>query len=344
MLELLRRLFLLPAGASSFADGVDALHFSIIGTTLVGATALALAVTFFLTRYRQRVPGAATPRLVVTRGGEALMIGGTLSLFLLWWVIGYRQYVQMRRTPPGARDTVYVMAKQWMWKFSYPSGESSLGVLTLPLGRKVQLIMTSRDVIHSFFVPAFRVKQDVLPGRYVTLWFEPTLPGEYPIECAEYCGVSHSHMLGRVRVLTAPAYATWLEAGGRSPAGGAKLAEAGRAAAVKHACLACHTVDGRAHIGPSWRGLFGSSVELTNGQHVTADAEYLTRAMMDPAAEIVAGYRAVMPTYLGSLSQPEVAAILEYIRSLPSVAPVPSVSLPRVQVLDSSAPPAAEPQ
>jgi cytochrome c oxidase subunit 2 len=335
MLAWFRRSFALPPGASTFADGIDGLHLFFLATTLLGALLIALAVAYFVARYQSSDPARATPEVSASGGREALIIGACLSLFLLWWVIGYRQYVRMRHPPPGAA-VVYVTAKQWMWKFSYPSGNSSLDVLTVPVARPTQLIMTSRDVIHSFFVPAFRVKQDVLPGRYVSVWFEPTQVGEYLLECAEYCGVSHSRMLGRVRVLSVEDYAAWLEGTTDSRDSSMNLVSLGRDAAVRHACFSCHTVDGQAHIGPTWQGLFGASVELTSGARVTADAAYLTRAMMDPAAEVVAGYPPVMPTYLGSLSQPEVAAILEYLRSLSAASVPPSVRLPRVEVVSRS--------
>ncbi|HEY3666262.1 MAG TPA: cytochrome c oxidase subunit II, partial [Polyangiaceae bacterium] len=186
MLDWFRRLFQLPPGASSFAAGVDALHAFVIGASLVGACGIALTLVAYLVRYRERTPGSSTPRLVVSSKREALLVGGILGLFLVWWVLGYRQYLHMRRAPPGA-NTIYVTAKQWMWKFAHENGMLENDMLTLPVGVPVQLIATSRDVIHSLYVPAFRVKQDVLPGRYLSLWFEPTQVGTFAIECAEYC-------------------------------------------------------------------------------------------------------------------------------------------------------------
>jgi cytochrome c oxidase subunit 2 len=256
-----------------------------------------------------------------------MIIGGTLSLFLLWWVIGYRQYLTLYVRPRGA-SSVYVVAKQWTWKFSYPSGRLSNNVLTVEAGRPVELIMTSRDVIHSFFVPALRAKQDVLPGRYVTLSFTPRLVGTFPIYCAEYCGINHSKMLGEVHVLASDQYERYLA----DAAAARPLAEIGRDAALKRGCFSCHTVDGQRHIGPSWSRLYGSSVALTNGEHVTADAAYLTESMMDPTAKIVASYSPTMPTYLGTLDSAETAAIVEYIRSLQDGPIAPSVKLPVVQV------------
>ncbi|MEO6602754.1 MAG: cytochrome c oxidase subunit II, partial [Polyangiaceae bacterium] len=277
ILRIFRAIFRLPPGASSFADAVDALHLFVVATTLLGVSVLTVLAGYYVVRYRAQALHATTERVTVSGKRETLLIAGTLGLFLLWWVLGYSTYLSMKRRPPGAVP-VYVVAKQWMWKFSYSDGRLSNDVLTVPLGRPVELIMTSRDVIHSFFVPAMRVKQDVLPGRYVTLWFKPTQPGTYPLYCAEYCGVSHSNMLGEVHVLADAEYHAWLEDASHAR----PLAAIGREAAVRHACLSCHTVDGQPHIGPTWSRLYGKTVTLEGGEHVLADAAYLTESIMDP--------------------------------------------------------------
>jgi cytochrome c oxidase subunit 2 len=326
MNEILRRLLHLPPQASTFAREVDALHFLVISTTLLGATLVFLLAIYFLVRYRRRVPGETTARLVSSSAQEATLIGTILSIFLLFWVVGTLQYDRMMTPPPDAM-TVYVTAKQWMWKFSYPDGRSSIDVLTVPEGKPVKLVMTSRDVIHSFYVPAFRVKHDLVPGRYYAAWFESKLPGSYPIECAEYCGVSHSKMSGRVQVLSAADYAEWLEG---HPPDASDLVLQGRQVAARRGCLNCHTLDGQPHIGPTWVGLYDSQVPLEGGRSVVADPGYLTRSMMDPQVDVVSGYKPVMPTYRGVLSEPEAAALVELIRSLQDAPYAPSVILPRV--------------
>jgi cytochrome c oxidase subunit 2 len=348
--DLLRRLLALPPQASTFALRVDSLHYFVILTTMAGATVVFALSWYFTVRYRQRAPGELTPRIQATAPGEATLIVGILGLFILWWVIGNAQYDRMNHPPPDAA-TVHLVAKQWMWEFAYADGTSSLDTLTVPVGRPVRLVMTSRDVIHSFYVPAFRIKHDVVPGHDYATWFEPTVPGDYPIRCAEYCGTNHSRMLGTVRVLSAPDYAEWLQARVRSDAvsaagarlGPGDLASVGRDVAVRRACVACHTVDGQTHIGPSWAGLFGSSVALTDGRHVEADGGYLTRSMMDPMADVVAGFAPVMPTYRGILSEPEVAALVEYIQSLRDRPVTPSVALPPVTPRASAEPAPAGP-
>jgi cytochrome c oxidase subunit 2 len=191
--------------------------------------------------------------------------------------------------------------------------------------------MTSRDVIHSFYVPAFRLKQDVLPGRYVSLWFEATETGTFPIFCAEYCGVAHSRMRGDVVVLPQDDYDKWLHDRGRDASGSSPLVSLGATVAEKRACLACHTLNGQPHIGPTFARLFGSKVKLSDGRTVLVDEAYLTRSMMEPQADIVAGYTTLMPTYAGVLNATETAALVELIRSLRDASVPAGVKLPKVQ-------------
>jgi len=338
----IRWLLFLPPGASTFADGIDLLHFAVISVTMVGATGVAFVALWYLMRYRRRAPLAPTALLQASLLGEVTIIGSILGLFVIFWVIGFVQYVDIE-SPPADAIEVQVTAKQWMWKFSYADERRSINVLTVPVGRPVRLTMTSRDVIHSFFVPAFRIKQDVVPGRYVTAWFQATSPGSYDIYCAEYCGISHSRMLATVNVLAAADYEQWLStrndtsllaaedferAGGTGELDRSDLAEQGRAVAARRECLACHTIDGQPHVGPTWRGLFDATVPLEGNLTVIADEAYLTRSMMDPMADVHRGFRPVMPTYQGILTAPEAAAIVEYIKTLRAGGIEPSVQLP----------------
>jgi cytochrome c oxidase subunit 2 len=233
-----------------------------------------------------------------------------------------------------------------MWKFAYPDGPNAIGTLRVPLGRPVKLVMTSRDVIHSFFVPDFRLKQDVIPGRYTTLWFVARQPGTYQVLCAEYCGLLHSNMRASIVALSPADWARWLtetqpsvdatrsttglqanEETGKSTVAASRtgtdldLAAQGREVAERFGCFGCHTTDGRPHIGPSWRGLYGSSVELKDGQHVLADESYLTESMMDPRKQVVRGFQPVMPSFQGLMKPAETAAIVELIKSLSTQGP-----------------------
>ena len=317
MNELMRKLLFLPEQASTVSTQIDGLHYFVITVTMLGATAVALATLYFIVRYRARphgrehVPDERKLPLMF----ELTAFGGLLSLFILWWVIGFRQYVEISE-PPRDSITIYVTGKQWMWSFAYPNGTASEGVLYVPAGKPVKLVMTSRDVIHSFYVPAFRLKRDVLPGRATMMWFEVKRPGTYPVYCAEYCGANHSRMRAEVIALTPDAYAKEREA---LQPGSDPLAVVGEHVAARAGCLRCHTPDGTPHIGPTWAGLYGSTIPLEGGRTITVDDAYLTRSMMDPAADIHRGFKNVMPTYQGLLSSADVGALLEYIRSLRDV-------------------------
>jgi cytochrome c oxidase subunit 2 len=329
MNELMRRLLFLPDQASDYARRVDHLHFFVITTTMIAAAGVFLTALVFYVKYRRRTDNDPTPHITPRTIHEVLFIGVPLAFFLLWFAIGFPQYVELSRPPQGAMD-VYVQGKKWMWKFAYLGGPNSLDALRVPVGRPVRLLITSRDVIHSFFVPQLRVKQDALPGRYTQTWFTATKPGRYEIFCAEYCGMGHSSMLGELVVMPAAEFDDWLArqrsglaqaadaapAPGEGPRPGSSLVDEGRRLVAEQGCLKCHSVDGTRHIGPTWLQLYGRTERLSTGKMVVADEGYLTKSMMDPGADIVAGYQNVMPTYQGRLSPPEIAAIVEYIKSL----------------------------
>lgn len=342
-MEILRALLALPVGASTVADEIDALHGFVITVTMIMSTYVFAAAAYFTIRYHRKHDRQLTERVTASARRETIIIGSIFGVFVLWWLIGYRQYLRLVSEPEDA-EVVYVDAKQWMWKFAYPDGRTSNDVLTVPVGRPVKLVMTSRDVIHSFYVPSFRVKMDVLPGRYTTLWFEAKQPGTFPIWCAEYCGLDHSAMRGEVRALDAREYALWKRereqqsplsdcGGGPGSCGGEDLVSRGRLVAERRQCLACHTLDGQRHVGPTWSRLYGSERLLADGRRVIADDAYLTRSMMDPGRDVVAGYTTVMPSYQGALSVPETAALVELIRSLRDGPTEPSgVTLPKLDV------------
>ncbi len=341
MNELMRRLLFLPEQASTIARDIDWLHYFVIVVTMLGATGVAAFVLYYIVRYRESAHRGGDqppdPRRFHAPGGlslrfELAVFGGLLALFVLWWVIGFRQFIRIAEPPPNSL-TVYVTGKQWMWSFAYPDGSGSNGVLFVPAGRPIRLVMTSRDVIHSFFVPPFRVKQDVLPGRSTAMWFEAPTPGRYPIYCTEYCGTGHSSMRGEVVVLSAADYDRTLEGlarlriagplrgassvpGAAVPAEPLTLAEMGQRVAADAGCLRCHTADGTPHIGPTWAGLFGATILLEGGGRVIADEAYLTSSMMDPAAQLHLGFQPVMPSYQGLLTAAQIGALVEYIRAL----------------------------
>ena len=337
MNELFRRLLFLPPEASASSSGIDHLHFFVILTTIVTSSIAGVLAVYFMARYRRRRKNQPTPHLEAPRWLEAMFVLVPLSFFLLWFRIGFGQFVDMTSPPQDAMD-VYVTGKQWMWKFAYPEGPSGLEVLRVPQGRPVRLLLTSRDVIHGFFVPAFRLKQDALPGRYTQTWFVATTTGTFPVYCSQYCGTSHSTMRAAIEVMDPAAFDRWREQEGRGrarqrdtalggpddqPRGSDMVAE-GRHLSATKGCFKCHSVDGSAHIGPTWLDLYRRTVHLSNGVTVVADEAYLTESMMDPRAKQVAGFDLVMPSSLGNLESSETAAIVEYIKSLRTgVVPAP---------------------
>jgi cytochrome c oxidase subunit 2 len=311
MNEVFRHALLLPPQASSVAHRIDVLHYTVIGAAFGVCFLVFTLIGYFLIRFREH-PGRKPARFKLPHRIEAGLAGFSLLAFLVWWFVGFDQYKDLRTPPPNALR-VYVVAKQWMWQFVYPNGTAAEDDLRVPVGQPVVLLATSRDMIHSFYVPSFRLKQDVVPGRITDLWFTAERPGTYEILCAEYCGAGHSRMRGRVIAMPAAEYAQWVQ-GHVAP----DLASTGEHLAAQYGCLRCHTIDGTPHLGPSWKGLYGSTVPLSGGTTIKADDAYLTESMMDPEVKLVAGYPPLMPSYLGRLSGPEAAAIVEYIRSLRS--------------------------
>ncbi len=313
MTELFHDLLALPPQASSASHGIDTLHYVVIATAFLVAFASFAWIGIALIRFRDRGPGVPArtgARLRISPRTDIALASVTLAVFVAFWLVGFTQYRALR-SPPGDALRVYVGAKQWMWAAVYPDGTTVEDDIRVPVGKPVVLEMTSRDVIHSFYVGAFRVKQDVVPGRATELWFTATEPGSFDILCAEYCGAGHSRMRGHVVAMPADEFERWL-AGHDAPG----LAAVGERVAAERGCLRCHTLDGSPHLGPTWRGVYGARITLTTGETIVADDAYLTESMMDPQVKLRAGFPPIMPSYLGVLTAPETAALLELYRSL----------------------------
>jgi len=240
-------------------------------------------------------------------------------MVMFFW--GARVFVTLRRPPDNALQ-VFAVAKQWMWKLQHLEGRREINQLHVPVGRAVKMTMTSEDVIHSFFVPAFRVKQDVLPGRYTTLWFEATKTGTYHLFCAEYCGTEHSAMIGQIIVMEPSEYQTWLSGGPVT----ASLASAGETLFTDLGCISCHRSDSGAR-GPQLVGLFGKRVQLQGGAMLVADENYLRESILDPQAKIVAGFQPIMPTFKGLVTEEQLMQLIAYIKSL-AAAPDQQIAAP----------------
>jgi cytochrome c oxidase subunit 2 len=304
----LPRLF--PVQASTFAPDVDHLLYFLLAVAVFFSLAIFCSIFYFAIRYRRRSENEL-PRAI--HGGMALEILWSVIPFGLTMVMftwGASIYFNESRPPDNALD-IYVVGKQWMWKLEHLGGQREINELHIPVGRAVRLTMTSEDAIHSFFVPAFRTKQDAVPGRYTTTWFTPTKVGKYHLFCAEYCGTNHSRMGGWVYVMAPRDYEAWLS-GGTS---GGSLAENGQKLFDELACGNCHKPDGSGRC-PSLTGLFGKTVQLAGGGTVKADEGYIRESILQPQAKIVAGYGPIMPTFQGLVTEEGVMQLIEYIKSL----------------------------
>jgi len=301
---------LFPESASTMAPRVDALYFFLLGVSVFFGLLIAGLIVYFAIRYHRRTPEQLGARI---HGAMSLEIGWTVAPLMLTLVIfvwGASVYFAMAH-PPEETLNIYVVGKQWMWKFQHLDGQREINELHVPVGRAVKLITTSEDVIHDFFVPAFRIKADVIPGRYVNIWFQVTKPGRYRLFCAEYCGTRHSGMIGEVIAMEPSEYQAWL--GGGAAEG--SLASAGAKLFQDLACNTCHRPDAQGR-GPVLEGLFGKTVTLQGGATVTADEAYIRESILQPAARVTSGFQPIMPTFQGLVTEEQLLELVEYIKSL----------------------------
>ena len=306
--------FWLPDGKSTAAGGVDDLFHLILGINVFFFLLIVAMIIVFLVRYRRRSDDATTeasPHHSTLL--ELLWSGIPLLLVLGIFVIGFRGYMDLTSPPTDTYD-IEVVAQKWSWSFLYPNGYED-AELHVPAGRAIKLTMSSKDVIHSFFVPDYRVKMDVVPGRYTTAWFEVPEPGESTIYCAEYCGTSHSQMLSRVVVHEESEFGTWL-AEASDWMSGLSPVDAGETLYVKKGCLQCHSTDGKTGTGPTFRGAFGSERAFAGGGTASFDENYIRESVLQPQARISAGFDPVMPTFQGRLNDEEIRALIAFIKSL----------------------------
>jgi cytochrome c oxidase subunit II len=297
-----------PDRASTLAGNVDALYIFLLIVSGMMTLLIFVAIIYFAARYRAR------------QGVPAEQIEGSIPLELTWSIIPFFVFMAIflwgavvyfkGRTPPRDSTEVYVVAKQWMWKLEHAEGQREINELHVPVGRDVKLIMTSQDVIHSFFVPAFRMKQDVLPGRYTVAWFRATKPGTYHLFCAEYCGTQHSGMVGSIVVMEPSQFEAWMGGGSGGP-----LSATGERIFAELGCATCHRSDTQGR-GPNLLGVFGKPVQLADGRTVTADENYIRESILDPGAKVVNGFKPVMPTFQGLVTEEQLNALVAYVKSL----------------------------
>ena len=329
----------IPESASTMSGEVDALYFYLSGVTLFFTLLISGLVIFFVIRYRRRNQ-YEIPR----------PIEGSIKLETLWSVIplliamtifvwGTKVYFAQYRPAQNALE-VYVVGKQWIWKFQHATGQREINELHVPVGRRVKLIMASEDVIHDVFVPAFRIKADVVPGKYTTEWFEATTPGRYHFFCAEYCGMNHSGMGGFVVVMEPTEYENWLSGNANQ----ASPSAAGRGLYESLGCVSCHGANAEGGRGPALIGVYGSKVVLNNGQSVTADEGYIRESILNPQAKIVTGFGAIMPSFQGQISEEQLLQVVAYVKSLSTAKPEAATAKPPPASATPKAKPSASPK
>ena len=306
--------FGMPEQASTVAAPVDAVFNVILWISLFFFVLILGVMVIFILRYRQRDHGEV-PEDSPSHSNLLEFIWSIIpvALVVVIFVMGFKSFLGLYVMPSDAYE-VSVRAQKWSWSFTYPNGYTD-SELHVPVNRPIRLVMASDDVLHAFFVPEFRVKRDVVPGRYTKVWFEATRDGEFPIYCAEYCGTGHSDMLSRVIVHPAGEFEPWLASAG-DVLGSLPPAEAGASLFTSLGCIACHRIDGTKLVGPSLKDVFGSERTLKGGGSVTADEDYIRRSLLEPTVEVSEGFEPVMPTFQGRVSDDEIGYIIEYIKTL----------------------------
>jgi cytochrome c oxidase subunit 2 len=322
----------IPESASTVSSKVDALYFYLSGVTLFFTLLISGTIIFFVIKYRRRSPFEIPRPIAGSHKLETMwsVIPFIIAMSMFAW--GAQIYFENSRPPKNANE-IYVVGKQWMWKIQHSTGQREINELHVPVGRKIKLIMTAEDTIHDFFIPAFRIKADVLPGKYTTQWFEATKAGTYHLFCAEYCGMNHSGMIGSVIVMQPSEFDNWLSgnAGQQSPA------VAGQQLYQSLGCITCHGASGEGGRGPALVGLFGRKVDLTNGQSLTADESYVRESIENPQAKIVTGFGPIMPTFQGQVTPEQLIQLMSFIKSL-QVTGAPAATAPSPKPASSPAP------
>lgn len=306
--------FMLPPAKSTTAEQTDALFHFINVTSVILLLGITVAIIFFAWKYRRRSDEDVTP--VITHNSKLEITWSVIPLILVMIVFswGFSGYMNLT-TPPDDAYEIRVVGKSWLWEFHYETGHVSVNELHFPANRPVKLVMSSDDVLHSLYIPDYRVKMDVLPNRYTSLWFEATETGESIIFCTEYCGRAHSDMLATAHAHSQEDFETWLATAGAAD-DDMDPVELGEQLVTRNACDTCHSSDGTQLQGPTFQGLWMAEREMEDGEIVTADENYIRESILEPNARITAGYQPVMPSYAGTLNDRQIDAIIEYIKTL----------------------------
>lgn len=306
---------LFPAQASTSAGRVDNLYFFMLAVTLFFTVLVAALVVGLALKYRRKAADEVGANIHGSTALEVIWTAIPLLIAMVMFVWGTSVYFALAKPPAEAME-VYIIGKRWMWKAQHLTGHREINQLHVPVGRPVKLLISSEDVIHSYYIPAFRQKMDAVPGKTTTMWFEASKPGTYQLFCAEYCGTQHSGMIGKVIAMEPREYQQWLAGG--APAG--TMTSTGEQQFAQLGCVTCHAEDGKGR-GPSLVGVFGKPQQLANGTTVIADEAYLRESILNPQAKMVQGYAPLMPTYQGQISEDGIASLLAYIKSLGATTP-----------------------
>lgn len=321
MNTFLGALQVLPESASTIAPQVDAVFWGLLAISAVMTLGLFVTITAFLIRYRAASKADRTVSRLSPTYLEVTWTGIPILIFIGLFVWGAEVFARASK-PPSDALPIYVVGLQWYWDVQHGNGRHEIGDLHVPVGQPIQLILTSTDVIHGYYVPALRVQRNAVPGKYEVEWFTATKPGKYRIFCGEYCGTKHSEMGGFVYAMEPDDYETWL--GEQSGTGQESLSQTGARLFRQHGCSGCHGSNSAVH-APSLAGIYNHPVPLEDGTFVTADDEYLRDSILKPSSQIVAGYQPIMPSYAGQLSEQDVIALVAYIKSLSPTPPAAAV-------------------
>jgi cytochrome c oxidase subunit 2 len=311
LLKWLTNSALFPREASTIAPWMDELYLFLLGMTVTGLVLVGAILVTFSLRYRRSVHPVATQ----IEGSTLLEATWTiipLAIFLVTFVWGALLYFRIYNPPVNSMN-IYIVGKQWMWKAEHPGGQHEINALHVPTGQPIQLTMISQDVFHSFSIPEFRIKREVIPGRYSTVWFNATTPGEYHLFCTQYCGTNHSVMIGTITAMSPDDYKKWTE----ESTSGTSLAQNGERLFASMGCNACHSGTAAAR-GPSLAGVYGSTLQLTNGSSVLVNEAYLRDAILNPSQHVTSGFAPIMPTYQGQISEDGLIDLVEYLKGLNS--------------------------
>ena len=327
-----------PDSASTMSWKVDAVYFYLSGVTLFFTLLISAILIFFVIRYRRRTPYEIPRPIAGSHKLETLwtVIPFVIAMTIFGWSakVYFEQY-----SPPENAMEVYVVGKQWMWKIQHSTGQREINELHVPVGKKIKLIMTTEDVIHDFFIPAFRTKMDVMPGKYTVQWFEATKTGKFDFYCAEYCGMNHSGMIGSVVVMEPREFDNWLSGNTSTTS----PAVAGQQLFQTIGCASCHGQTGEGGRGPTLHGLFGSQQTLQGGQKISANEDYLRESILNPQAKLVDGFGPIMPTFQGQVSEEQLVQLIAYIKSLqaPNAQPATPAASPAATTAASPRPSAS---